>query len=143
MQKRLSRPIVFLDITAYPDRLMGELIQGYHESLEGTEGIWLDSRLPYTTQEAIAAHELAHILQKIDAFPQAISINNAAGQPLVPALEKRLGQRKGSEGEEENEGEERPESPHPYLEVLRALMLVLQRQPQAVGNACEAGGSHD
>ena len=86
---------------------------------------------------------LAPVLRFLAGCEDAELALELVTEALVPALEKRLGRRKASEEEEGDEGAKVPEQPHPYLGLLQALVLVLQRQPQAVGSASEEGGSHD
>ena len=85
---------------------------------------------------------LALVLRFLARCDDAALAEELVTEALVPALEKRLGRRKGSE-EDGDEGAEVPEQPHPYLGLLQALVLVLQRQPQAVGSVSEGGRSHD
>lgn len=89
------------------------------------------------------ADHLALVLRFLADCDDAELAQELVTEALVPALEKRLGPRQGSEGEGAAAAEEIPESPHPYLGVLRGLVLVLQRQPQAVGSVSEGGSSHD
>lgn len=97
------------------------------------QGLDIGSELP---------DHLAVVLRFLAACTDAELAKELVSEALVPALEKRLGRRRGSEGEEGDEGEEIPEPPHPYVGVLRALVLVLQRQAEAVESATEGGGSH-
>ena len=83
----LGRDIIFLSLEQFGDPLVRRTVRGFHESFGGVERIWLDAALPYAAQEATAAHELAHIVQHKERYPQASSITGAGGQPLVPALE--------------------------------------------------------
>ena len=98
------------------------------------QGLEIGSELP---------DHLALVLRFLAACDDAELAQELVAEALVPALGKRLGQRGGSEAEEGDEGEQVPESPHPYLGVLEALALVLQPQSQAVGSAPEGGGTHD
>ena len=88
---------------------------------------------------------LALVLRFLAGCDDAALAGELVTEALVPALEKRLGRRKGSEEDGDEGGAEVPEQPHPYLGLLQALVLVLQRQPQAVGrgSTSEGGSSHD
>jgi hypothetical protein len=83
----LGRDIVFLSLEQQNNPVLSGTVRGYHDSYNGEERIWLDPSLPYTAQEATAAHELAHIVQHQERYPQASSIAGAGGRFLVPALE--------------------------------------------------------
>jgi hypothetical protein len=63
-------------------------VQGYHDREDGTERIWLDAAMPYTEQEAIAAHELAHVMQEKESYPRLFSISGLRGKPLSYSLER-------------------------------------------------------
>ena len=87
VRQGLGRDIIFLSLEQQPDPQLRGTVRGYHESSNGEERIWLDASLPYTAQEATAAHELAHVMQRKEDYPQVSSITGASGQPLIPALE--------------------------------------------------------
>ncbi|RJO60744.1 MAG: ImmA/IrrE family metallo-endopeptidase [Dehalococcoidia bacterium] len=87
VQDGLGRNIVFLSLEQFGDPLIRRTVRGYHDSYNGVERIWLDSSLPYTAQEATAAHELAHVMQHKERYPQASSLAGARDQPLIPTLE--------------------------------------------------------
>jgi hypothetical protein len=83
----LGRNIVFLSLAQQPDPRLRGTVRGYHDNYDGEERIWLDAMLPYTAQEATAAHELAHVMQKKEGYPHALSITDSRGMSLIPALE--------------------------------------------------------
>ena len=85
VQERIGRPIVFLDITTHPNPATRHA-RGHHDWDASTERIWLDPKLPYEAQEAVAAHELMHVLQKAEGFCQTASIRDTQGDPLIPAI---------------------------------------------------------
>jgi hypothetical protein len=87
VEQGLGRNIVFLSLEQHPDPLLRSKVRGYHESSGGDERIWLEAALPYTAQEATAAHELAHVMQREEGYPHASSITGSDGRPLIPALE--------------------------------------------------------
>jgi hypothetical protein len=87
VQEGLGRNIVFLSLKQLPDARLKRGILGYHDSYNGEERIWLDAMLPYAAQEATAAHELAHVMQKKEGYPHALSITDSRGMPLIPTLE--------------------------------------------------------
>jgi len=62
------------------------VVQGYHDCDASTERIWLDPKIPYDAQEAVAAHELAHVMQEAAGFCKTASIQDAQGNPLIPAI---------------------------------------------------------
>ena len=86
VQEQSGKTILFLDITDYPDLGFNQLVRGYHESDEHTARVWLDPGLPYDAQEAVAAHELAHVLQEAAGFCRTASVKDARGNPLIPAI---------------------------------------------------------
>lgn len=85
VQKKIRRPIIFLDITTHP-RPSTRYARGHHDWDAFKERIWLDPKLPYGIQEAVAAHELMHVLQKSKGFCQTASVPDARGNPLIPAI---------------------------------------------------------
>ncbi|MFC1846592.1 hypothetical protein ACFLYS_00830 [Chloroflexota bacterium] len=85
-QKRIGKSIVFLDITTHPNLAIRQLVRGYHDCNASTERIWLDPKTPYDAQEAVAAHELAHMLQETAGFCKTVSIQDARGNPLIPTI---------------------------------------------------------
>jgi hypothetical protein len=87
VQEGLVRDIIFLSLDQFGDPLVRRNVRGFHDSYNGVERIWLDAALPYEAQEATAAHELAHVVQHKEGYPQALSITGTDGQPLIPALE--------------------------------------------------------
>jgi hypothetical protein len=87
IEQGMGRNIIFLSIERHPDHLLKSKVRGYHESSDGEERIWLDATLAYTVQEATAAHELAHVMQRKEGYPHASSIKDSDGRPLIPALE--------------------------------------------------------
>jgi hypothetical protein len=88
VQEGLGSGIVFLPLQNYRNRSLRDTVQGYHDKKNGTERIWLDATMPYTEQEAIAAHELAHVMQEKESYPRLFSISDARGQPLYNTLER-------------------------------------------------------
>ncbi|GEM_PF-2511543 len=86
VQEQSGKSILFLDITDYPDLGFNQLVRGYHESDENNARIWLDPGLPYDAQEAIAAHELAHVLQEAAGFCRTVSVKDFQGRPLIPGI---------------------------------------------------------
>ena len=85
-QKQIRKSIIFLDITNHPNLAIRQLVRGYHDCDASTERIWLDPKTPYDAQEAIAAHELAHVLQEMAGFCKTASIQDTRGNTLIPAL---------------------------------------------------------
>lgn len=85
VRERIGRPVVFLDITTHPNPATRNA-QGHHDWDASSERIWLHPKLPYEAQEAVAAHELMHVLQKAGGFCQTASIRDAHGNPLILAI---------------------------------------------------------
>jgi ABC-type branched-subunit amino acid transport system ATPase component len=71
------------------------MVAGHHDWDNLSEHIWLSPNLPYEIQEAVAAHELAHVLQKAQGYCQTASQRYANQQPIFPQL-YRLGGRVNS-----------------------------------------------
>jgi len=88
IQEGLGHKIVFLPLQNYPNRRLRDTVRGYHDSDDGVERIWLDFTMPYAEQEAVAAHELAHIMQDKDGYPRVFSVKNLQEQPLLDSLER-------------------------------------------------------
>jgi hypothetical protein len=88
VQEGLGTSIVFLPLQNYHNRRFRDIVQGYHDREDGTERIWLDATMPYTEQEAIAAHELAHVMQEKESYPRLFSISGPRGKPLSDSLER-------------------------------------------------------
>lgn len=86
VREQSGKSVLFLDITDYPDLGFNRLVRGYHESDKYTARVWLDPGLPYDAQEAIAAHELAHVMQEAKGFCRTESVKDAKGKPLVPEI---------------------------------------------------------
>ena len=84
-QEKIGKPIIFLDITTHRSPATRQA-RGHHDSVASTECIWLDPELPYHTQEAVAAHELMHVLQEAGGFYQTASLRDDQGNPLIPAI---------------------------------------------------------
>ena len=55
-QKQIGKSIIFLDITNHPNVAIRKLVLGYRDCDISTEHIWLDPKIPYGAQEAVAAH---------------------------------------------------------------------------------------
>ena len=88
VESGLKRRLLFLPIEQNPDPLLGAMMQGYHESRDGEELIWLDTRLPYAALEATTAHELGHVMQRKEGYPQVFSLADSRGKPRIKALER-------------------------------------------------------
>jgi len=86
VQAKLGHSVLFLDMKSYPDSLTRRIVRGYHDSRDGVERVWLDSTMPYAAQEAIAAHELAHVMQEAENYPRVDSIAGSDGHPLIAAM---------------------------------------------------------
>jgi hypothetical protein len=80
IESGLGLKIQFLSLNRIDDSTIRDRVRGYHDRSGGMERIWLDPRLPYTAQEALAAHELAHVVQRNKGYPHAAS--------LIPTLEQ-------------------------------------------------------
>jgi hypothetical protein len=80
-----GRRLVFMSIQDGRGPDSGSLIEGFHANMGEREQIWLDPALPASAQEAIAAHELAHVLQEQAGYPRPQAIATARGKAL-PAL---------------------------------------------------------
>ena len=65
VQERTDRPIQFLNISNHPFPSVRNA-RGHHDWDNEYECIWLNPNLTYDDQEAVAAHELAHVLQKAE-----------------------------------------------------------------------------
>jgi hypothetical protein len=87
VQDGLGRDIIFLSLEQQNNPMLSGTVRGYHDSYNGEERVWLDATLPYAAQEATAAHELAHVMQKKECYPHALSITDSRGTSLIPALE--------------------------------------------------------
>ncbi len=85
-QKQIGKPIIFLDISTHPNPAIRQVVRGYHELDASTEYIWLDPKIPHDAQEAIAAHELVHVLQEAAGLCKTTSIQDTRGNPLIPAI---------------------------------------------------------
>jgi hypothetical protein len=72
IQRRLEQPIIFKDIHRHPHLAYASITQGYYDLEGDTVTIWIDASLPHSAQEAVAAHELAHLAQRLDGFPVAV-----------------------------------------------------------------------
>jgi hypothetical protein len=87
VQEGLGQNIIFLSLGQFGDPLVRRTVRGFHDSYNGVERIWLDASLPYEAQEATAAHELAHVIQRKEGYPHALGITDSRGMPLIPTLE--------------------------------------------------------
>jgi len=85
VQRRISRPIGIYDVTAHPNPTVRQA-RGHHDWDDEQERIWLNPNLSYEVQEAVAAHELAHVLQKAEGYCQTASQRNKNGQPVMPEI---------------------------------------------------------
>ncbi len=91
VEAQLGRRLVFLSIADGRGPATGTLIEGFHENADGEERIWLNPALPATAQEAIAAHELAHVLQEHEGYPRAAALPLPDGRvpPVLATLAAR------------------------------------------------------
>jgi hypothetical protein len=87
-QEGLERTIVFLPVQDHPKTVVRSMAQGYRDSDGERERIWLDACLPRLAQEATAAHELGHVVQRKERYPRISSFRGSAGRPLFPSLER-------------------------------------------------------
>lgn len=85
VQGRLHKPIIFEDINQHPHLSSASVVQGYNEQTGDTVTIWVDAGLPYSAHEAVAAHELAHLTQRLDGFPVAATVDKSP-----PGAEERV-----------------------------------------------------
>jgi hypothetical protein len=88
VRKGLGRDLAFLPLQDYHDYNLRNTVRGYHDSDDGLERIWLDATMPYAQQEAVAAHELAHVMQNKENYPRVFSVKNLQEQPLLDSLER-------------------------------------------------------
>lgn len=85
VQEQIGRPIEFCDITTHPIQSVRHS-RGHHDWDNTRERIWLNPNLSYDDQEAVAAHELAHVLQKADGYCQTATKRDKKGRPIIPEL---------------------------------------------------------
>ncbi|MCK5612930.1 hypothetical protein KAR91_64245 [Candidatus Pacearchaeota archaeon] len=86
VKKRIGKHVIFLDLTSHSNIAIRQVVQGYHDCDASTEHIWLDPKIPYDAQEAVAAHELAHLIQEAAGFCKTTSVQDKRGNPLIPAI---------------------------------------------------------
>ena len=96
------------------------------------------------------ADHLAVVLRFLAGCDDAELAQELVTEALVPALEKRLGRRGGSEGEERDEGDEIPEQPHPCFlagcddaEPAQGLVTLEKRLVRQGGSEGEEGSEGD
>jgi len=77
VQGRLEKPIIFKDISRHPHLSSGAVVQGYLELYGDKVTVWVDAGLPVSAQEAVAAHELAHLAQRLEGFPVAAAADKS------------------------------------------------------------------
>jgi len=85
VEEKVGRPIRFFDITTHPNPTVRSA-RGHHDWDDSNERIWLNPHLSHDDQEAVAAHELAHVLQKAEGYCQTATMRDASGQPILPEL---------------------------------------------------------
>jgi len=85
LEEKIGRPIQFLDITTHPNPTVRSA-RGHHDWDGLSERIWLNPNLSHDDQEAVAAHELAHILQKAEGYCQTATQRDSSGQPILPEV---------------------------------------------------------
>jgi len=81
----MGRPIQFFDITTHQNPSVRSA-RGHYDWDSSSERIWLNPNLSYNDQEAVAAHELAHVLQKAQGYCQTASQRNENGQAIFPEI---------------------------------------------------------
>lgn len=86
VEGKVERPIQFLDITAHPNPTVRSAT-GHYDWDISSERIWLNPHLSHDDQEAVVAHELAHILQKAEGYCQTATKRDASGQPILPEVD--------------------------------------------------------
>jgi hypothetical protein len=87
-QEGLGRTILFLPVQSHASAVVRSMAQGYRDNDDENERIWLDERLPRLAQEATAAHELGHVVQRKEGYPRISAVRGENGRPLYPALER-------------------------------------------------------
>jgi hypothetical protein len=85
VEAQIGRQIEVLDITSHPDAA-NWTARGRHDWDANTERVWLNPSLGYDDQEAVAAHELAHVLQKAEGYCHTATRRDKSGQPIFPQL---------------------------------------------------------
>jgi IrrE N-terminal-like domain len=85
VETQIGRPIAIRDITSHPNAA-ARTSRGRHDWDANTEIIWLNPKLSHDDQEAVAAHELAHVLQKAEGYCQVATKRDKDGQPIFPKL---------------------------------------------------------
>ena len=85
-QEGLGRAIVFLPIGRHRNKLVASMAQGFRDSSESEERIWLDATLPRLAGEATAAHELGHVVQRKESYPHILSVRGGDGRPFFASL---------------------------------------------------------
>jgi len=85
VQNDIGRPVVFLDITTHSDPTVRSA-RGHYDWSSSREQIWLNPSLSYDDQEAVAAHELAHVLQKAQGYCQTATQRDKNGQAIFPEI---------------------------------------------------------
>ncbi len=70
VEQLTGRRITIRNLESNPE-LADNPAQGFHARQGNTEHVWLDRHLSPAASEATIAHELAHIIQRAQAFPRA------------------------------------------------------------------------
>lgn len=84
-EEQIGHSVVFADITKHPNpaKWAG---RGFHSWDGQIETIWLNPTILYHEQEAVAAHELAHVIQTVEGFYQTASKRCPSGEYVIPAI---------------------------------------------------------
>jgi len=85
VRARSGRRIEICDITQHPNPPT-RTARGHHDWNDGVERIWLSPALARDVQEAVAAHELGHVLQKAGGYCQTATRRDSEGNPVFPEL---------------------------------------------------------
>jgi hypothetical protein len=81
----IGRPIKISNISSHPNPAT-RIARGHHDWDGQVERIWLNPNLSHNDQEAVAAHELAHVLQRAEGYCQTATLKDRSGQSLFPLL---------------------------------------------------------
>ena len=90
VQNQIDRPLRFYNIQNYPDQIV-RTYNGVTAWKNQEVQIWLNPSLEHYHQEAVAAHELAHILQAIEGYYAIVIEEDEQGQSLFPPLNRLAG----------------------------------------------------
>jgi hypothetical protein len=82
---KLDRPLNFYNIKQNPNPLYRD-DRGLTSWRSNEVQIWLNPELKYDDQEAVAAHELAHVMQAMEGYGVVEAQTNSQAQPIFPLL---------------------------------------------------------